>query len=231
MANTITNSLVSADSAGALIRTSLSKSGSCKTLKSKATSDARLVDAVRGNKFEINSLVMLQGIVSVDVNTEMGQRVDRIKLFGQAVVNILRGNQIVNRDNLIAEMQKLYGWHAANIDVKQPDAETFDGMIAEILGNQEVVDRLKTPIRTVNKAGDFSVSELQLTILGSECAEQGVGGKVMSIDNASESVIAAARRLLKGSGDKKITPVGNITTPSGQQAIDGKIAVKARKKR
>lgn len=162
---------VNADQAAAIIRTAVTKSGSCKTMKANATSDSRLVDSVRGKKFALKSILMVDGSVSVDNNGTTKQRVDRVKLLGQAVVNIMRSGAPVNRNTLIVEMDRLYSVYKSNVDMKQPTAEQFDDMIGEQFG-AEAIDSYKKEIRDVPKAGDFSVSDLTITLIGSSC---GVG--------------------------------------------------------
>lgn len=177
MANTIpangsSATIVNADQASALVRTALSKCGSCKTIKGNSTSDSRLVDSIRGNKFNIKSLVMLDGVVSVDVNTTNKQRVDRVKLLSQAVISMMREGIPIVRETLTLEMDRLYRLYSVNVDLKQPDSESFDSMIAEQLG-QVASDRYLTPIREVPKSGDFSVANLSLTIMQSSCSAEG----------------------------------------------------------
>lgn len=171
-ANGSSTTIVNVDQASALIRTSLSKCGSCKTIKGNSTNDARLVDSIRGNKFNIKSLVMLDGVVSVDVNTTNKQRVDRVKLLSQAVISMMREGIPIVRDTLILEMDRLYKLYSINIDLKQPDSESFDSMIAEQLG-QNAADLYCTPIREVPKSGDFSVANLSMTIMQSSCSAEG----------------------------------------------------------
>jgi len=178
MANTINATTgvfaasVNADQAAAVIRTALTKSASCVTMKASATNDSRCVDSVRGKKYAINSLVMVDGVVSIDNNTMMDQRVDRVKLMSQAVVNILRTSVPVTKNTLKVEMDRLYALYKGNVDLKQPDAEAFDAMIAEQF-TQEAADSYKDSIRKVEKSGNFSVSNLKITLMESTFGVEG----------------------------------------------------------
>lgn len=157
--------VVAPDVMSAVVRTALTKSASCKTMKENATSDARIVDTIRPTKVEINSVVTIRGIVSIEANGKMEQRVDRIKLLGQATANILTRGEPVTNDALKAEMDSLYKMYKDFPDNKQPDAETFDSMIARLV-SQDALEVYKQGIRKLDKAGVFSVSDLEIEVNG-----------------------------------------------------------------
>ena len=218
VATTVNATKIEAAQVGALLRTALAKGSSCKTIKGSATADSRLVDTLRGNKYAVKSLVLVSGGVTVDVNGQLNQRLDRIKLFAQAASHLIRSEKPLDLISLVAEMDRLCILYASNVDIKQPDAETFDGIISDMLG-QDAIDRFKQPIRVVAKSGDFSVADMEMQILGSSvCVEGQDFATIASIDAPSVVTLALAKRLLAGSKPVIVATsakiVGGDTIPS-----------------
>jgi aspartate carbamoyltransferase regulatory subunit len=191
--NGVSAAIVNADQASAVIRTALTKSASCATMKASATNDSRHVDSVRGNKYAISSIVQVDGVVSIENNSLMDQRVDRVKLMSQAVVNILRTNVPVTKNTLKVEMDRLHALYRGNVDLKQPDAEAFDSMIAEQF-TQEAADSYKESIRKVEKSGNFSVSNLKVTLLESTFGVEGENAITFNVSNDQGARISPVRQ-------------------------------------
>jgi hypothetical protein len=198
MANTINTAsvIVSNAQAHALIRTSLAKSGSCKTMKGNSTADVMLVDKSRGEKYAIDATVRMTGTISVEQNGTIKKRLDRFKLFTQAVINLTRNGAPINKALIIGEMDRLWTLHKDNRDLKQIDSETFDSALGELFG-REFSDRMYAPVdETAPKAGDFSVSDLSIDILNSIVGA--VGSENPAVWNSTPVPVAAATHAAGG---------------------------------
>lgn len=208
MANTINNAstvIVSNTQAHALIRTSLAKSGSCKTMKGNATADAMLVDKSRGEKYTMDATVRMTGTINVDQNGTIKKRLDRFKLFTQAIINLTRQGAPINKALIIGEMDRLWTLHKDNRDLKQIDSETFDSVIGEIFG-RDFCDRMYAPVdESAPKAGDFSVSDLSIEILNSTVGA--VGSENPAVWNSTPAATSATTHIAGGQtneADRKI---------------------------
>lgn len=203
MVNTINNAsavVVSNTQAHALIRTSLSKSGSCKTMKGNATADSMLVDKSRGAKYNIDATVRVTGTINVDQNGTIKKRLDRFKLFAQAIVNLTRQGAPINKALIIGEMDRLWTLHKENRDLKQIDSETFDSVIGEIFG-RDFCDRMYAPVdESAPKAGDFSVSDLSIDILNSVVGA--VGSENPAVWNSAQVATSAITHIAGGQANE-----------------------------
>jgi len=203
MANTITSNAsvaITNTQSHALIRTSLSKSGSCKTMKGNATADAILVDKSRGNNYTVDACVRVHGTIKVDQNGTMKKRLDRFKLFAQAVVNLTRQGAPINKALIIGEMDRLWTLHKENRDLKQIDSETFDSVLAELFG-QGFYDRMYAAVEeNAVKAGDFSVSDLSIDILNSVVGA--VGSENPAVWNSAQIATSAITHIAGGQANE-----------------------------
>lgn len=181
---------IGADQIGAVIRTSLSKSGSSNSIKngnapfvpSLSTKDESLIDALRGERYEVQGLVLMNGQVTIDPNQEnVPERLDRIKLLGEAVMEIISSNGILSRDNIAAGMQQLWKMYQSKRTLKQPTSEQFDEMFGEVF-SPDHRDAMLTPVGFAKKRGNFVVRDLQFKIVS---ASLGEGGRHEAIDSLS----------------------------------------------
>ncbi len=202
MANTITSNAsvaITNTQSHALIRTSLSKSGSCKTMKGNATADTILVDKSRGNNYTVDACVRVHGTIKVDQNGTMKKRLDRFKLFAQAIVNLTRKGVEINKALVMGEMDRLWMVHKENRDLKQIDSETFDSVLAELFG-QGFYDRMYAPVEeNAVKAGDFSVSDLTIDILASRVGTVGSDNMAVWDAPAPASPVSTMQHVAGGS--------------------------------
>ena len=113
--------------------------------------------------------------------------------MSQAVVNILRTNVPVTKNTLKVEMDRLHALYRGNFDLKQPDAEAFDSMIAEQF-TQEAADSYKESIRKVEKSGNFSVSNLKVTLLESTFGVEGENQITFNVSNNEGERISPVRQ-------------------------------------
>lgn len=189
--NTVSNVVITSGLSESFVRTVLSKSSSCKTMKDNATSDSRNIDLMRGNKYNANAVVLIEGVASIDVSGVIQQRVDRTKLLCQALLNLLQKNIVATKQSLTDEIIRLYNLYKDNVDISAPTAEAFDKSIAKTFG-EDIKDSICMPIRTVSKSGDFSVGDISITLLGSSV---GVIGSELLLSKTNLSV--EQRKLLK----------------------------------
>ena len=182
--------IIGTDQIGAVIRTSLAKSGSSNSIKngnapfvpSLSTKDEGVIDGLRGERYEVQGLVLINGQVTIDPNQEnVPERLDRIKLLGEAVMEIISGNGILSRDNIAAGMMKLWKMYQSKRTLKQPTSEQFDEMFGDVF-SPDHRDAMLTPVGFAKKKGNFVVRDLQFKIVS---ASVGEGGKHEAIDSLS----------------------------------------------
>jgi hypothetical protein len=174
-------------------------------MKGNATADTILVDKSRGNNYTVDACVRVHGTIKVDHNGTMKKRLDRFKLFAQAIVNLTRKGVEINKALVMGEMDRLWMVHKENRDLKQIDSETFDSVLAELFG-QGFYDRMYAAVdENAVKAGDFSVSDLTIDILTSRVGAVGADNMAVWEAPASASPVSAMQHVAGGSPNEADT--------------------------
>jgi hypothetical protein len=207
--------IIGADKIGAVIRTSLSKSGSSNSIKngnapyvpSLSTKDENAIDELRGERYDLQSLVLIHGQVAIDTNQQnVPERLDRIKLLGEAVMEIIRNEGILSKDSIAKGMSQLWSLYQGKRTLKQPTSEQFDEMIGDAFTTTHR-DAMLTPVGFTSKKGNFVVRDLQFKIVS---ASVGNANRHEAIDSLS----AEDRVIFNALSNSVATvPVGNMLAP------------------